>query len=178
MRALLILLLTPVLFFSCKTRTAEGKDEASATADNAAEFADARFTDIGRRHMTMFQNGNIEGWAGMFANNVVFYYSGGDSLVGKKALIDYWTNRRANVIESLKISNDIWLPVKVNKPQQTQDVPGVWLFHWHQFDTKYKNGNTLTGWVHTAFHFDDNEKVDRAVQFLDRAPIQAASGVK
>jgi hypothetical protein len=182
MRKVLILLLVPVLILSCQTRTAEGKEETAnlsgSTADKAAEFADAKYTEIGRRHSIMFENGNIEGWAGMFADNAVLIWSGGDSLAGKKAIIDYWVNRRDKVVESIDLENDIWLPVKVNKSQQDQDVPGVWLLHWHQFTTKYKNGKTLTGWVHTDYHFNADDKIDRMVQYLDRAPIQATTGTQ
>lgn len=180
MRSLFILLLAPVLLFSCKTRTAEGKSESDemkfGMADGSAEFADTKFIDIGRRHSVMFENGNIQGWAGMFANNAVLQWSNGDSLVGKKAIIDYWTNRRDKVVESIDLENDIWLPVKVNKPQQEVDLPGVWLLNWHQFTAKYRNGKTLSGWIHTDYHFNDEGKVDRMIQYMDRAPIMAITG--
>ena len=182
MRTLFTLLLVPILLFSCKTKTAEGKDEASnltgATADKAAEFADPKYTEIGRRHMTMFENGNIQGWADMFADNAVLVWSGGDSLVGKKAITDYWINRRDKVVDTIDISNDIWLPVKVNKSQQGEDLPGVWLLSWHQFTTKYRNGKTLSGWVHSDYHFNDKDKVDRWIQYLDRGPVEATGGSK
>jgi hypothetical protein len=180
MRFLLILLLSPVLFFSCKTRTAEGKDDAAgpsvSMADGSAEFADAKYTEIGRRHSTMFENGNIEGWVGMFADNAVLQWSNGDSLVGKKAIMDYWINRRDVVVEDIDLENDIWLPVKVNKSQQENDIPGVWLLHWHQYTAKYRNGKTLTGWVHNDYHFNAQDKVDRWIQYMDRAPVMAVTG--
>ena len=180
MRHLLLLLLAPVLLFSCKTRTAEGKEGTEelkfGMADGSAEFAETRYVNIGQRHSVMFETGNIEGWAGMFADNAVLQWSNGDSIVGKKAIIDYWTTRRANVVESIDLENDIWLPVKVNKPQQEVDLPGVWLLNWHQFNTKYRNGKTLSGWVHTDYHFNGDDKVDRMIQYMDRAPIMAVTG--
>ena len=33
----------------------------------------------------------------------------------------------------------------------------------------------MAQWIHTAIHFDANDKIDRVVQFLDRAPINAAT---
>jgi hypothetical protein len=182
MKTFFTLLLVPAILFSCQTRTAEGKGESNAlsgaTADNAAEFADPKYTEIGRRHTTMFENGNIQGWAQMFADNAVLVWSGGDSLVGKKAITDYWLNRRDNVVDSIDISNEIWLPVKVNKSQQEADLPGVWLLSWHQFTTKYRNGKTLTGWVHSDYHFNDDDKVDRWIQYLDRGPVETTAGSK
>lgn len=180
MRTLLSLLLVSVVFVSCQTRTAEGKEEnkdlATATADRAAEFADAKYVEIGRRHSTMFENGNIEGWASMFADDAVLQWSSGDSLVGRQAIINYWTNRRDNVVESIDLENDIWLPVKVNKSQSVGDIPGVWVLHWFQYTSKYKNGKTLVGWVHNDYHFNEDGKIDRMIQYLDRAPIQATEG--
>jgi hypothetical protein len=43
---------------------------------------------------------------------------------------------------------------------------------------KYKNGKKLAFWVHTDYHYDANNKIDRAVQYIDRAPINSALGVQ
>lgn len=183
MKSLLILLLAPVVFFSCKTRTAEGKDEsakpATTTSDGSVQFADEKYVDIGRRHDIMFENGNINGWAEMFADDAVLMYSGGEKFTGKQAIVDYWINRRNTVVQSIAHDFDIYLPVTVKESLQPgTKAPGVWLMHWTQFTTRYQNGKSLTGWLHTDLHFDDNGKVDRMIEYLDRAPIQAASGMK
>jgi hypothetical protein len=34
-----------------------------------------------------------------FADNAVYYWNSGDSLVGKPAIDKYWRNRRANVLK-------------------------------------------------------------------------------
>jgi hypothetical protein len=36
---------------------------------------------------------------GEFADNAVYYWNSGDSLVGKPAIDKYWRNRRANVLK-------------------------------------------------------------------------------
>jgi len=74
-----------------------------------------------------FESGDMDGWMINFADTAIYNWSAGDSLVGKKAIMDYWKNRRTNVIDSIKFTNDIWLPLKVNTPQRGPDVPGVWL---------------------------------------------------
>lgn len=33
----------------------------------------------------------------------------------------------------------------------------------------------MTQWIHTLMHFDANDKIDRVLQFLDTAPINAAA---
>jgi hypothetical protein len=57
-------------------------------------------------------------------------------------------------------------------------APGVWLLSWYQVDAKYKNGNKMTQWIHTTMHFNDASKIDRVIQYLDRAPINKAMSGK
>jgi hypothetical protein len=70
--------------------------------------------------------------------------------------------------------NDIWLPIKVNEPQRNEQS-GVWLLSWYVLKAKYKTGKSMTQEIHTDMHFDANDKIDRVIQFLDRAPINAAT---
>lgn len=150
----------------------------SSTAKPASEFADAKYVDMGKRMLAQFESGDVDGWVNNFADNAVYQWSAGDSLAGKKAITDYWKNRRATVIDSIKFTNDIWLPLKVNTPQKGPDLPGIWLLNWYQVNVKYKNGKQLQFWIHSDLHFDANDKVDRAIQYIDRAPINAALAAK
>src|SRR5215470_17564440 len=157
--------------------------KAAATTDSAttkpqSEFADAKYTEMGKQMLAQFEGGDVDAWSNNFADNAVYRWSSGDSLAGKKAIADYWKNRRGTVIDSIKFSNDIWLPLKVNTPQKGPDMPGVWLLSWYQVNVKYKNGQKLQFWVHNDFHYNENDKVDVAVQYLDRAPINAALAKK
>jgi len=159
-------------------KMASGATDSSAVKQQA-EFADAKYTDLGKQQLAKFESGDIDGWVNSFADNAVYTWSAGDSLAGKKAITDYWKNRRANIIDSIKFSNDIWLPIKINTSQQSgYDLPGVWLLSWYQVNAKYKSGKSLQFWVHNDMHFDNNDKVDRAIQYIDRAPINAAVGKK
>lgn len=151
------------------------KDVTDSKTPPQSEFADAKYTEWGKSMLEKFASGNIDEWMNIFAENAVYRFSGGDSLAGKKAIMDYWKGRWSTMIDSLKVSNDIWLPIKVNVPQKGPDMPGIWLLNWHQVDAKYKTGKKITFWVHTTFHYDKNDKVDRVIQYYDRAPIQAAT---
>lgn len=151
------------------------KGDSTNKGTPQSEFADAKYTELGKQMMQKFEGNDIDAWGSMFSDNAVYSWSAGDSLVGRKAIVDYWKNRRTNVIDSIKFSNDIWLPIKVNVPQKGPDAPGNWLLSWYQVDAKYKNGKKLMFWVHTDYHFDNNDKVDRAIQYIDRAPINAAT---
>lgn len=140
----------------------------------AAEFADAKYTDIGKRGIAALANGSVDNWMADFADNAKFFWNGGDSLIGKVAITEYWKKRRTEVIDSIGFYNDIWLPVKVNVPQQQVQAPGVWLLSWYQVKTKYKSGKSMAQWIHTDMHFDATDKIDQVIQYIDRAPINAA----
>ena len=185
MSKFLLGILCIALIASCKNASDNKANEPlvkAAATDNAkvppAEFADAKYMDWGRTRMDQFERGDIDSWASQFAENAVYSWNSGDSLSGKQAIAKYWKDRRATVLESLKFEQPIWLAVKVNQPQQGPDIPGVWLMNWCQVEAKYKNGKTMKQWMHMDTHYNEQNQVDRVVQYIDRAPINAAMGMK
>ena len=185
MRKIFISILVTGLFFSCKDKKTEPpkeetmvKSSASEEESRGYEYADDKYMTWGKQRQKQFENGDIDTWAGQFADNAVFQWSSGDSLGGKQAIIEYWKNRRKNVIQSIQFSNDIWLPMKIHKPQTGPDLPGVWLLSWYQVNVTYKSGKSLQFWVHSDMHFNNEDKVDRLVEYIDRAPINAAAITK
>lgn len=172
------------LLFSCtnSSNAPSTKDTTSAmTAAPAtppqAEFADARYTEMGKKVQSQLASGDIKGMIENYADDAVYSWSAGDSLAGKAAINNYWTMRRGKVIDSLQFSMGIWLPMKVNRPQQGPDIPGVWLLSWAEVHVRYKNGAKLAFWVHTDYHFNQADKIDRQVTYIDRAPINKALGM-
>jgi hypothetical protein len=187
MRKAIIPLLVAGFLFSCgEQKSAEKpmvKDASNAESNTNAksqpsEFADPKYMDMGKSMMKQFADGNLDAWAETLADNVVYLYSSGDSLVGKKAVVDYWKDRRAKLVKSIEMTNDIWLPIKVNQPQKGPDMPGVWLLNWAQVKAAYKNGKTLQFWIHQDIHYNDQNKADRIVMYMDRAPVNAALNTK
>jgi len=150
---------------------------SESKAKPQSEFADTRFVEIGKRQLAQFFSGDIDGWLSGYTDNAKYYWSSGDSLIGKSAIANYWKNRRAKYIDSIQFSNDIWLPLKVNRPQRGPDIPGIWLLTWHDVNVKYKNGKKLNFWVHSLFHFDSTDKVDLSFHYVDRGPINKALGL-
>lgn len=180
MRKLLSALVCACMFMACNNGTDSASidsnaDTAKTTTSQQAEFANPKYVEAGKTAMAKFEAGDVEGWLSEYDDNAVFQWSNGDSIAGKPAIVNYWKNRRGNVIDSIDMSNDIWLPIKVNTPQRGPDMPGVWLLSWHQVDVKYKTGKKLTFWVHTDYHYNANDKIDRAIQYIDFAPIKAAA---
>jgi len=169
------------LFLACSSEKTENKSEA--TADSAVatpaktqpvEFADSKYSEIGNKGLAGLSSGDIDGWMSSFADNAVYIWNSGDSLAGKAAITAYWKKRRGEVIDSLSYKNQIWLPIKVNQPQSVEQT-GIWLLGWYEVTAKYKTGKTMSQWIHTDMHFDANDKIDRAIQYIDRAPINAAT---
>lgn len=127
-----------------------------------------------RKEPLPFRPGDIDGWMATFADNAVYVWNNGDSIAGKPAITAYWKKRRSDVIDSISFTNQIWLPIKVNQPQSVEQ-PGVWLLSWHLTMAKYKTGKRMAQWMHTDYHFDASDKIDRVIQYLDRVPINAAT---
>ena len=178
MKKMILLALCTALWVSCKKAeptepAAPGEPTAEATTQPQAEFADAKYTEIGKKYMEALRKGDTDAMMAVYTDDAKYYWNGGDSLVGKKAISDFWVNRRKNTIESLTYKNDIWLPVKVNRPQRMEKT-GVWLLSWYEVTVKYKGGKSMTQWMHLLFHFNDSDKVDQVSQYVDRVPIMEA----
>jgi hypothetical protein len=168
-------MLVAALLWSCDQPK---KEEEPPKETPPAEFADPKYMEMGKIGLNQLSSGDIDGWMTKYADNAKYYWSGGDSLVGKAAIANYWKDRRTNVIDSITFINDIWLAIKINKPQKGPDREGVWLMSWYQVKSKYKNGNSIFMWVHTDMHFDNNDMIDQVVQYIDRVPINAALAAK
>ena len=180
MKKLFGLLMGSIVLFSCsdnaadKTELAETKVASTATVNPGAEFADEKYVAIAKKGMADLSSGDIDSWMAAFADDAVYRWNTLDSLSGKAAIMEYWKKRRAEVIKSLTFSNDIWLPIKVNTPQSPNQLPGNYALCWNTVDATYSTGKSMTQRMHTVFHFDANDKIDRVSQYMDRASIAAA----
>ncbi len=143
-----------------------------------SEIGDPKYADMGKIGLGQLASGDIDGWMTNFADNAKYYWSGGDSLIGKPAIAAYWKDRRTNVIATISFAYDIWTPLKTNAPQNKYDQAGNWLLSWYQTSVTYKNGKSLKFWVHTDYHFDASDKIDVVVQYIDMAPVKAALAAK
>lgn len=173
--------------FACSN---EKKEDKSATTDataatvsstdkkNADELLSVSEGDGIKNAMDAFSKADIDGMTASYDDNIRYYWSGGDSLIGKQAVKDYY-NGRWKLIDSLNISDQIVLAVKVNNPQAAAQAPGKWVLHWGMIHVKYKNGKKLNFWIHNDYHYNEAGKVDIAVQYIDKHPImEATKGMK
>ena len=181
MKYVMFLAIGSLLFIECNDKA---KEQTNATSTDStsmkeekvtqpAEFADAKYAGIGKAGIAALSSGNVDGWMASYADDATYLWNNGDSLVGKVAITNYWKKRRTEVIDSISFTNDIWLPIKINKPQSVE-APGTWLLGWYQVDAKYKTGKHMRQWIHTNMHFNAEDKIDRVIQYMDRALINAA----
>jgi ketosteroid isomerase-like protein len=176
MKKLFLIVLCASLFVGCKKEMAveSVKTDSLATKDVAPiEFADAKYTEIGKKSLDALSKGDMDAWMSNYADNAKYYWNSGDSLVGKPAIDKYWRDRRANVIETISFASDIWMPIKVNEKGNVP-MDGYWLLSWYKTTAKYKGGKSMTQWIHTSYHFDVNGKIDMVSQYLDKSVIMAA----
>jgi hypothetical protein len=111
MKKLLYTSLGALLLAACGIGGGETKSEAPAPAQTTeaapVEIADATLMEMGKAGLGNLSKGDIAAWMIDFADNAVYVWYNGDSLAGKKAISDYWTDRRTNVIDSIAFANDV-----------------------------------------------------------------------
>ncbi|MEJ1239266.1 hypothetical protein WBG78_14110 [Chryseolinea sp. T2] len=167
-----------VVMTACAKREESAPAPVAETKPQPTEFADPKFVDIGKKALADLNANNLDGFMTNFSENSRYYFSAGDSLIGKAAISAFWKDRFSSLVESAQFYDDIWTPLKVNVSQSRSDLPGVWLLCWYRVNVTYKNGAKLNYAVHTDFHFDGSDKIDLTVLYMDRAPIVAALAKK
>jgi hypothetical protein len=151
----------------------EGQEAKTESAE-ALSFGPMRYGNLCRQGLTHMERGDMDAYVNNFADNIIYRFNNGDSIVGRKAVLDYWKDRRANVIDKLEFTNDIWLPIQVNESDQGVK-PGIWVLGWYKASSTYKTGKSMTQFIHTLYHFNANDQIDEVIQYLDRLPIQQAT---
>jgi len=157
------------------TKAADSTTEASSTVKKAAsELLDLSAGESVKQAMEAFAKADIDGMTANFDDNIRYTWASGDSLIGKKAVQDYY-KARWKLIDSFSVSEPIVLPIQVNESQSKYAPPGKWVLYWGMVNVKYKNGKKIGFWMHNVNHFNDAGKVDFIGQYIDRAPIAAAT---
>jgi len=180
MKKIFMILLLAFLFTACNNES-KTTDATTAGADTAATAKQAPVELLGdelnaasKAIWENFSKGDADAMTANFDDNARMNFSGGDTLVGKKAITDYYKGRW-KILETLKFSDEIWLPIKANQSPNGITQTGKWMLSWHRVDAKYKNGKSITFWAHNATHFSDAGKVDFIAQYIDRHPIIEAT---
>ncbi len=177
MKKIISVIVIAAFLFACNN----GKVDETAAVAGDSTAAKAPMVLLGpddaasvKTSMAALEKGDIDGYVAAYDDNVMFRFSSGDSIVGKAALKEFYTGRW-KLIESLKYSNHIYMPLMANESPNGTTSTGKWVLSWVQVDVKYKNGKSLTFWTHSTQHFNDAGKIDQSNQFIDRAPINEAT---
>ena len=183
MKKIFILAAGCVFFFACNNEKKEDDkkmDDTNKTTMSsgdkkaATELLDVSMGDGVKSSFTAFSKGDIDGMTANYADNILYAWSNGDSLNGKKAVADYYKGRW-KLLESLNFDNYIVLPLQVNEPQIPALQKGKWVLHWATAKAKYKNGKTVDFFLHSVNHMNDAGKVDFIRMYYDRHPIMEAT---
>ena len=174
MKKLVFVLLTiSLLLLSSHIKAQVPATVVSGTINKSTyEIAENNWVEYGKASLEMLQKGNIDGWMILFDNNARFYWSGGDSLIGKPVITKFWKERQRKVIKQITFSNDFWLPMHVNNSEKME--PGIWLLGWFQFEATFKTGKKVKGRIHHTMHMNDRGLIDLAYQYVDTAPLKDA----
>lgn len=182
MKKILFGVFVSVFLIACNDKKEEEKTAADTTTPSttetkkaATEVLDLSEADGVKTGQTAFTNHDVDGMTANFDDNVKYFFSGGDSLIGKQAVKDYFSGR-LKIIDSAMYSENIFLPIKINESQSPKyALVGKWVLAWNLAHIKYKNGKWLHFWIHTDYHYDDAGKVNSVVQYIDRRPIWDAT---
>jgi hypothetical protein len=173
--ALLMLALGSLVFVACKEKTEEKADTASApTVKAPMELLDSTHNRGIQASFDAFSRKDIDAFTADMDDNIMYMWSGGDSLVGKQAVKDYYAGR-FKLIENISFSNHIFMPVMANVAPAEGVPMGKWVLHWAQADVTYKNGKSIRFWMHQTNHYNTAGKLDYIDQYIDRAPIMEAT---
>jgi ketosteroid isomerase-like protein len=162
----------PVVVVVFLTACNQPKQEtASATAP--VEMGDSTKANLCKASYTALIAGNVDGFAKDMSDDAVFVWNSGDSLAGKAAILEYWKDRRANVIDTLEIRDDVWLPLKVNK--FTNQRSGEYVMMWANLTSIYQfGGRPAVERFHQVYRFNREGKIDHIEHYLDRHEVAKA----
>lgn len=184
MKKILVGIFISVFFISCNNKAEEESTTANATSSATAdtqkttdELLSMSETESVKAGLTAFAKGDLDGMTAAYADTCFMLWSNLDSIRGKQAIKDYYTERW-KLIDSINYSDHILVPLKVNMQQSMYAPTGKWILAWSFAHVKYKNGKKLDLWVHNVYHYNTDNKIDFVGQYIDRHPIMQAVGSK
>ena len=180
MRKIFLFAFCAVVLSACDNAKKDEPATATSTTPSATdkkpmmEIMDMSSADVVKRSNDAFAKGDIDAMTADYDDNIRYTWSAGDSLIGKKAVQDYWKSRWG-LIESLSFSEHIYVPLLANELQTAYAPTGKWILHWNMVNAKYKNGKSVMFWSHNVHHLNDAGKIDFIGNYYDRAPIIKAT---
>ncbi len=165
-----------VLFLSCQTT----ENRRRAAPDSAQ--ATTHYVVLAQKALTYQADFQYEAWAGLLAEDVVYYPQADDStarpLAGKADLLAYWRHwQDTSGIRAVRLSAFRLEPVgeQMVRPPRLADQPGVYVAAAYQRQLTYDSGEKVARPESLWLHFDDDQRIDRLYYFQpDDPPPQVA----
>jgi hypothetical protein len=136
-------------------------------------IADPKYIDMSRNILTSLCKGDIDEFIKNYAVDAKYRWNYGDSLVGRKAIYDYWKERRTSAIDTIIFKNETWLAIKAYNPPK-HIPPGIYVLNWSDFTVTYSDGISVNSNIHTVFGFNSQDSLMSTRQYLDRSLITEA----
>jgi SnoaL-like domain len=179
MKKIILAMFFAPFLFACNNEQKKGEAVTTETETTKGKapvelLMDSSLVASATAAFTAFENKNIDGYTASLADNVMFRWSGGDSLAGKQAVKDYYSGR-FNIIDKIKFSEYIFLPVMANVSPNGVVPGGKWLLSWYRVDVTYKNSKSIVFYAHNTQHYNDAGKIDLFNQYIDRHPLMEAT---
>lgn len=154
--------------------TPAASSETPTAADAAASTVlPPSSTDGLKSAIEGFASGDMSAFTANMDDNVKFYYPvPGDSLVGKQAVLDFYTKRRS-LSDSIVVVNPVYLGIR--NTTNAAVAQGDWLMAWYTFAIKYKNGKRIALPIHIVQHQNAAGKIDIMAMYYDFHRVMEAS---
>ena len=149
-----LLLYLPLLLLTC--RSADTESSADLT------IASSDYVVLAQKALTYQADFDLEAWADMLADDVVFSPPDGVPLhQGKAAVLANWVRwRQTNAIRSLRLSRFTHLPIQTRQQLPLMGKAGVYVVSYCLTDLSLMNGQSCQRSLHMCCHFDAQKRID------------------
>ena len=180
MKNLVLAMIAAVCLFACtqpqeEAPQAEDIVSVEPTPVMGVSVTEEKYVPEIKAAMEAMGRGDIAAFTSIMSDDVVYMFNHLDSLAGKQAVNDWWQNRFDNDLKSISFNNNIWLSLDVEDPRYPTVEKGDYVMLWTLVTGTYSTGKTMTQFIHIVYHFNDQGRVDRVTQFVDRVPIMEAN---
>lgn len=150
----LLLLALPLWLFACQTTRTDEPEDLSIASDD--------YVVLTQKALSYQADFDMEAWAGMLADDVVFIPSEGGPAYRKKAVVvANWSQwRQKNRINVLQLSQLTHLPVRSRGQLPLMGKAGVYVISYCLADLQFTDGHTRRQSLHVCCHFDPKKRID------------------
>ena len=127
MKKILSVIAIAAFLFACNNEEKKSESAATEVKTEAGKapvelIMDSNFVNATKATMTAFENKDVEGYTANMADDVKFRWSGGDSLVGKQAVKDYYKGRFDIIDNIIKLTINNSGAIDLNSKDESMQI--------------------------------------------------------